>query len=105
MIQYSHTDVVEDYSVYTYWFYRRRFTIQKMIQYPHTDVVEDDPVLIEDDSVFTYWGCGRRSNILMLRLMMEMYDGVPKLPMTYRDSPVRCTVVEVVATLVEYLSS
>ena len=37
--------------------------------------------------------------------MMKMYDGVPKLPMTYRDSPVRCTDVVVVATVVEYLPS
>ena len=30
-------------------------------------------------------------------------EDVPKLPMTYRDSPVRCTIVVVVSTLVEYL--
>ena len=76
-----------------------------MIQYPHTNVAEDDQVHIEYDSVFTYWGCKIWSSILMLRLMMKMYDGVPKLPMTYRDSPVICTVVVVVATLVEYLPS
>ena len=26
-------------------------------------------------------------------LMMKMKDDVPKLPMTYRDSPIRCTLV------------
>ena len=41
----------------------------------------------------------------MLRSMMKMYDGVPKLPMTYRDSPVSCTVVVAVATVVEHLPS
>ena len=67
-----------------------------MIQYPHTDVAEDDPILIEDDSVFTYWGCRRWSSILILRLMKKIHDVVPKLPMTYRDSLVSCTVVVVV---------
>ena len=76
-----------------------------MIQYSHTDVTEDDPVHIEDDSVFTYWGCRRLSSIIMIRSMMKMYDGVPKIPMTYKDSLVRCTIVVVVATLVEYLPS
>ena len=38
MIQYPHTDDVEDDSVF------------------NTDVAEDDP---EDDSVFTYYGCIR----------------------------------------------
>ena len=76
-----------------------------MIQYPNTDVVEDDPVLIEDYSIFTYWGCRRWSSILMLRLMMKMYDGVSNIPMTYRDSPVRCTIMVLVSTLVEYLFS
>ena len=110
MFQYLYIDVVDDVLVFTYWCGRRRFSIhiliwQKMIQYPHTDVVEDDPVHIEDDSVSTYRCCRRWSSTLMLRSMMKMYDGVPKLPMAYRDSPVRCTFVVVVSTLVEYLPS
>ena len=36
---------------------------------------------------------------------MNMYDDVPKLPMTYRDSPVSYAVVVAVATMVEYLPS
>ena len=76
-----------------------------MIQYLHTKVAEDDPVLIEDDFVFTYWGYRRRSGILILNLMMKMHDVVPKLPMTYRDSPVCCTVVMMVVVDVEYLPS
>ena len=37
---------------------------------------------------------------------MKMYDVVPKLPLTYRVSPVNYTVVIVaVATTVEYLPS
>ena len=37
---------------------------------------------------------------------MNMCDDVPKLPMTYRVSPVSCTVVLVaVVTMVEYLPS
>ena len=76
-----------------------------MIQYPHTDVAEDDPVLIEYDSVFTYWGCRRWSSILIPRLMMNMQDVVPKIPMTYRDSPVSSTVVMMVVADVEYLPS
>ena len=44
MIKYSHTDVAKDDSAYTYWCYRRRFSIQKMIQYPHTDVAGDDTI-------------------------------------------------------------
>ena len=36
---------------------------------------------------------------------MKMNVDVPKLPMTYRDSPVRCTDVVTVATVVEYLPS
>ena len=107
MFQYLYTDVADDGSVFTYWCCRWCFSIyililQMMFQYSHTDVAEDDP---KDDSVFTYWGCRRWSSILMLRLMMKIYDGVPKLPMTYRDSPVICAVVVVVATLVEYLPS
>ena len=37
--------------------------------------------------------------------MMKIYDHVPKLAMTFRDSSVSCTVVVVIATLVEYLPS
>ena len=54
--------------------------VQKMIQYLHTEIAEDDPTKIDDD--------------------------VPKLPMTYRVSPVNCIVVIVeVVTMVEYLPS
>ena len=34
---------------------------------------------------------------------MKMNDDVPKLPMTYRDSPSSCTVVMMVVVDVEYL--
>ena len=37
--------------------------------------------------------------------MMNMYDGVRNIPMTYRDTPIICTFVVVVATLVKYLPS
>ena len=43
--------------------------------------------------------------MIQLRSMMKMYDGVPKIPMTYRDSPVKCIVMVLVTTLVEYLDS
>ena len=43
--------------------------------------------------------------MIQLRSMMKMYDDVPKLPMTYRDSPENCTDVVAVATVVEYLPS
>ena len=36
---------------------------------------------------------------------MKMKDDVPKLSMTYRDSPVSCTVVVTVVAVVEYLPS
>ena len=36
---------------------------------------------------------------------MKMYDDVPKLSMTYRDSLVSCTVVMVVFVDEEYLPS
>ena len=49
-----------------------------MIQYLHTEIVEDDPAEIDD---------------------------VPKLPMTYRDSPVNCTDLMMVVVDVEYLPS
>ena len=70
--------------------------LQMMIQYLHIDVVDDDDDK-EEDSIFTYWYSSR--------LMMKMYDGIPKLPMTYRDSSVRCVVVVVISTLVKYLPS
>ena len=70
-----------------------------MIQYQHIGVAEDDskddPVLTEDYPIFTYWGCIRWLST----------DDVPKLPMTYRDSPIRCTMVVVVVVLIEYLPS
>ena len=40
-----------------------------------------------------------------MRSMMNMYDDVPKLPMTYRDSPVSFIVVMMVVVDVEYLPS
>ena len=49
-IQYSHTDVIEEDSIFTYWCYRIRFgrwfsihilIWQKMIQYSHTDVTKE----------------------------------------------------------------
>ena len=43
--------------------------------------------------------------MIQLRLMMNMYDDVPKLPMTYIDSPFSCTVVMMVVVDVEYLPS
>ena len=49
-----------------------------MIQYLHTEIAKGDPAEIDD---------------------------VPKLPMTYRDSPVNCTVVMMVIVDVEYLPS
>ena len=77
---------------------------------------DDDP---EDDSTFKCWcckRCSRRWEEEDWRKMIveedpveiddEMYDGVPKLPMTYRVSPVSCTVViVVVATTIKYLPS
>ena len=76
-----------------------------MIQYSHTDVAEDVPVHIEDDSISKYWGCRRWSSIFKLRLMVKMHNGVPKIPMTYRDSPVNCTLVMMVFVDVEYIPS
>ena len=43
--------------------------------------------------------------MIQLRLMMKTHDDVPKLPMTYKDSPVSCTVDVVVAADEEYLPS
>ena len=43
--------------------------------------------------------------MIQLRSMMKMYDGVPKIPMIYRDSLVSCTIVVVFATMFEYLPS
>ena len=34
--------------------------------------------------------------MIQLRMMMKMYDDVPKISMTYRDSPVSCTIVMMV---------
>ena len=77
-----------------------------MIQHSHIDATEDD---LEDDrrcsSTYRRWfsiHILRLQKMIQLRLMMKMYDDVPKLPMTYRDSPVSCTVVVGVATMVEY---
>ena len=42
---------------------------------------------------------------IKLRLRMKMHDDVPKLPITYRDSPVNCTDVVAIATVIEYLPS
>ena len=50
-----------------------------MIKYLHIDIAEDDPAEIDDD--------------------------VPKLTMTYRDSPVSCTIVMMVFVDIEYLPS
>ena len=43
--------------------------------------------------------------MIQLISMRNMYDDIPKLPMTYRDSPVSCTVVMMVVVNVEYLPS
>ena len=43
--------------------------------------------------------------MVQLRSMMNMYDDVPKIPMTYRDSLVSCIVVMMVVLDVEYLPS
>ena len=43
--------------------------------------------------------------MIQLRLMMKMYDDFPKIPMTYRDSPVICTIVMMVVVDVEYIPS
>ena len=67
--------------------------IQKMIHHSHADAARDGP---EDD-----------------KKMIAEYDpdeiddeDVSKIPMTYRVSPVNCTVVIVVVyTIVEYLPS
>ena len=47
----------------------------------------------------------RLQKIIQLRSMMKMYNDVLKIPMTYRDSPVNCTVLVAVDTVVEYLPS
>ena len=56
-----------------------------MSQYPHID----DDNAVPDCS----------------KLMMKMYDVVPKLPMTYKDSSVNCTAFVVVVVDEEYLPS
>ena len=43
--------------------------------------------------------------MIQLRSMMKIKNVVPKLPMTYKDSPVNRTVVVEVADVVEYLPS
>ena len=43
--------------------------------------------------------------MIQLISIMKMYDDVPKLPMTYRDSLVRCTYVVSISIVVEYLPS
>ena len=43
--------------------------------------------------------------MIQLSSMMKINDDVPKLPMKYRDTPLSCTVVVAVATVVEYLPS
>ena len=40
---------------------------------------------------------------MILSLMVKMHDVVPKLHMTYRDSPLSCIVVMMVVVDVEYL--
>ena len=65
-------------------------------------MIEDVWVRMKDDSVFIYW---RLQKMIKLISMMNMNDDVPKLPMTYRDSPVNCTTVVAVVTVVEYLPS
>ena len=72
--------------------------LQMMIQNSHIDIVDDDPT-------FTYCCCKRCSSVLIERLIMKMHDVVPKIPMTYRDSPVSCTFAFVVAADEEYLPS
>ena len=110
-VQYS-----EDDSVFIYWCDRRWFNIyilmlQKMIRYPHTDTTEDD---LEDDVDSRWFSTYKRwfsiyililRKVIQVRSMMKMYDFVPKLPMTCRDSPISCTVVMMVVVNVEYLPS
>ena len=80
-----------------------------MIQYSHTDAIEDD--LENDRRWFSTYRRWLIIQILILekmthpRSMMNMYDDVTKLPMTYRDSPVSCTVVVAISTVVEYFPS
>ena len=82
--------------------------IQKMIQHSYADAAKDGP---EDDKkmIEEKWfsiHILRLQKMIQLRSMMKMYDAVPKLPMTYRVSPVNCTIViVVVSTMVEYLPS
>ena len=69
------------------------------------DIAEED---IEEDLVYTHIYCGRVcskwSSILILILIMNMYDVVSRFPMTYRNSPIRCTMVVVVVDI-EHLPS
>ena len=83
----------------------------QMIQYPHTDTTEDD---LEDDTDSRWFNTYKKwlsiyilrlRKMIQLRSMMKMYDDVPKIPMTYIDSPLSCTVVMMVVVDVEYLPS
>ena len=83
----------------------------QMIQYPHTDTTKDD---LEDDAdnrwfnTYKIWFSIyilRLQKMIQLISMMKMYDDVPKIPMTYRDSPINCTVVMMVVVDAEYLPS
>ena len=65
-------------------------------------MIEDAQVHMEAHSVFIY--C-RLQKIIQMRSMMKINDDVPKLPMTYRDSPISCTVMMMVIVDVEYLPS
>ena len=69
MVQYSHIDA----SI------RRP---GKMIQYSHTDVIEDN--LEYDRRCPRMYERQRLQNMIQPRLMMNMKDDVPNLPMTYR---------------------
>ena len=107
MIQYSYTDVIDDDSVFTYWCYKKK--TQKMIQYSHTDETKDNS---EDDrrcsSMYEKWFSIYIPKIAKddpAEINDEDECDVPKLPMTYRDSPVSCTVVVAVVVVVEYLPS
>ena len=110
MVQYSHTDNTDDDSsdddetndgsVFTHWWWPvddseddvDQWMIQKMTT---IDVPEDDKKNIEE-----IW----LQKKIKLRSMMNMYDVVPKIPMTYRVSPASYIVVIVaVSTTVEYL--
>ena len=77
----------------------------------HTDNTEDDLEYDADSrwfSIYRRWFSIyiiRLQKMIQLRSMMKMYDDVPKLPMTYRDTSFSCTVVVMVVVYVEYLPS